>query len=461
MSLRWRHDLPVLVVEAETMGAIGVIRSLGRAGYPVHACARTPGALGLRSRYCRSATVCPDYRRPEFLDWLRRYLREHRIRAIIPSEAFLIGIRSAYAEFAALMPFPEREGILYRGLSKADVYRTLVDAGGGAGANLPPTVSLEDGDPDVSEAELAGLGCPLFLKADGCYARAGEPGRVIRARTASEAVEALATLRPRYEKVLIQGFVPGRGVGAFFLAWAGEILAAFQHRRIHEVPHTGGISSFRESYLHPALHDDALEKIRCLGWRGVGMLEYRLDETTGRFHFIEFNGRFWGSLHLALFAGIDFPALLLDAFHGHPQPLPSYRPGVRCRNTFPEEVQYVWSRLKDHRLGLGARAWSALEFVLLGLDPRLHNDLLYPGDRRLWFIATRRSLARLVAGSARRVGRLLAGPDGRLRQERLFDAEGIEMPRLSDEQGPGPVRTGAPIDGRPVAHPVLPRPVDR
>ena len=37
MDYRWRRDLPVLVAEAGTMGAIGVIRSLGRAGYPVHA----------------------------------------------------------------------------------------------------------------------------------------------------------------------------------------------------------------------------------------------------------------------------------------------------------------------------------------------------------------------------------------------------------------------------------------
>jgi len=385
------------------MGAIGVIRSLARAGYPVHACARTPAALGLRSRCCRAATVCPEYRQPEFLDWLRRYLRDHEIRAIVPSEGFLLAIRPVHAELAALLPLPNQEDILYRGMSKADVYRILTGAGGDIGANLPPSFCLEESDPDVSESELARLECPLFLKVDGCHSRTGEPGRVIRARTIAEASEALGELRRRYVKVLVQGFVAGHGVGAFFLVWDGEILAEFQHRRIHEVPHTGGTSSLRESYAHQAIRDDALKKIRCLGWRGVGMLEYRLDEATGRLHFIEFNGRFWGSLHLALFAGVDFPALLLDAFHGHPQPPPVYRMGVRCRNTFPEEVQYVWSRLKDRRLGLGARAWSVLEFAILSLDPRIHNDLLFPGDRGLWLTATQRSLAPLLAGLARRL----------------------------------------------------------
>ena len=135
------------------------------------------------------------------------------------------------------------------------------------------------------------------------------------------------------------------------------------------------------------------------------MMEYRLDEATGRFYFIEFNGRFWGSVHLALFAGVGFPTLLLDAFHGRPQVAPGYRTGVRCRNTFPGDVQYVWSRLKDRRLGRGARAWSVLEFALLSLDPRVRNDLLYPGDRRLWAIATRRALWGMLSGLARRLVR--------------------------------------------------------
>jgi hypothetical protein len=387
------------------MGAIGVIRSLGRAGYPVHACARSPEALGLKSHYRRTAVVCPQYSRPEFLDWLRQYVRDHDIRAIIPSEALALAIRPAFPELSGLLPFPGREEIFYGGLSKADVHRTLTEAGGKAAASLPPSRCADGPGTGISAADLGELGCPLFLKVDGCYSRTGEPGRVVKAETVAEAADALAALRERFSKVLVQGNVAGRGVGAFFLIWNGQVLAEFQHRRLHEVPYTGGVSSLRESYAHAAIRDDALAKIGALSWRGVGMLEYRLDEATGRFHFIEFNGRFWGSLHLALFARVDFPTLLLDAFHGRPQVAPKYRLGVRCRKTFPEDVQYVWSRLKDRRLGREARAWSVLEFALLSLDPRVHNDLLYPSDRRLWLTATRRALGGMFSGLTQRLAR--------------------------------------------------------
>ena len=45
----WRHDINILTPQAEAVGTIGVIRSLGSAGYCVHACSHDPKALGLRS----------------------------------------------------------------------------------------------------------------------------------------------------------------------------------------------------------------------------------------------------------------------------------------------------------------------------------------------------------------------------------------------------------------------------
>jgi hypothetical protein len=114
------------------------------------------------------------------------------------------------------------------------------------------------------------------------------------------------------------------------------------------------------------------------------------------------NGRFWGSLHLALYAGVDFPTLLLDAFHGRAQPAVSrYRRGVQCRNTFPADMRYLWSRLKDARLPAGAKMWSALECVLLTLDPRVRADLLFPNDRSLYWESLRRWVREQFGHSAR------------------------------------------------------------
>ena len=72
--MTWRKQFPVLVPDVHAVGNIAVIRSLGRAEYPVHACAQNSEALGLRSSYVARAVVIPPYTSDEFLGWLRDYV---------------------------------------------------------------------------------------------------------------------------------------------------------------------------------------------------------------------------------------------------------------------------------------------------------------------------------------------------------------------------------------------------
>ena len=57
----------ILVTEAHAIGSIAVIRSLGRAGYVVHACSSDSGALGFKSSFTNHSVQCPDYDDPAFL----------------------------------------------------------------------------------------------------------------------------------------------------------------------------------------------------------------------------------------------------------------------------------------------------------------------------------------------------------------------------------------------------------
>lgn len=390
----WRETCPVLVPDAHAMGSIAVIRSLGRAGYPVHASASHPTALGLRSRWARVSAAGPHYADPGFVPWLDRYLRTHAIEAIIPSEGLLLAVKPVFSDFARFFPVSDDPDVLYTGLSKCEVFRALLGAvDPDVARHLPPTILVDLGADLPARDQLDKLGPPFYVKVD---ARSGRSAAVYRALTVEAALQRLEELRPHFTHALVQGHVPGRGVGAFFLLWNGEPIGEFMHLRLHEVPHTGGVSSLRESWWHPRIRDDALRKLRALRWHGVAMMEYRWDLATDEFHFIEMNGRFWGSLHLALHAGVDFPCLLLDAFHGHlPARAPSFPLGVRCRWTFPKEVQYVWSRLKDRELGVRSRVWPALEFVWLSCDPRVKSDLLFRGDRRLYWHGLKRFLTTL------------------------------------------------------------------
>lgn len=383
-----RGERNVLVAGAETLAAIGAIRSLGRAGYRVHACSSDCDALGFRSRLATLRAVHPDTHSPDFVGWLHAYVREHGIDLIVPTEALLVAIQPVFGQFTSLLPVPSSKQTAFRIFSKYDTLATLVDSDcESARANVPATLFIKEGQPDPDADALAALGAPLHIKADAIHARSPARSITIRAESPKNARVQLADVRRRFDRAIVQGHVTGQGVGAFFLIRSGEVLAEFMHRRIHEVPHTGGVSSLRESWRHDAIRDDALAKLRALEWEGVAMMEYRWDRETGDFRFIEMNGRFWGSLHLALFAGVDFPVMLADAFFGIAlsKAPANYPLGLRCRHTFPKEVQYVWSRWKDKRLTFGRKVADLLEFARLSIAPGVYSDLSFPGDRGLWF----------------------------------------------------------------------------
>jgi predicted ATP-grasp superfamily ATP-dependent carboligase len=93
------------------------------------------------------------------------------------------------------------------------------------------------------------------------------------------------------------------------------------------------VSVLRESIAaDPIALGQAVALLDRLDWQGPAMVEFKMDEATGVPVLMEINGRFWGSLQLAIDAGVDFPALLVEAaLGGDPEPVTEYRHGVRTR----------------------------------------------------------------------------------------------------------------------------------
>jgi hypothetical protein len=105
----------------------------------------------------------------------------------------------------------------------------------------------------------------------------------------------------------------------------GRLQAHFAHRRLREWPHSGGPSTVRESIHDPTLLARARRLLEALAWRGLA-------------HILEINPRFWGSLHLAVESGVNFPALLVNMALGRPAPFDGYRTGVRSTWWWPGEL---------------------------------------------------------------------------------------------------------------------------
>jgi hypothetical protein len=178
---------------------------------------------------------------------------------------------------------------------------------------------------------------------------------------------------------LVQGFVAGRGAGVFALATRGRAVAWFAHERLRDVRPSGSGSSLRRSIaLDPRLAAPAERLLAALAWDGPAMIELRDD--GGEPHLMEVNGRFWGSLQLAISAGVDFPRLWVDVLRGVPVAAGgTYQAGITIRwlwgdvkrflyilqgapPGYPGRYPTIWQGLRElfgsHPAGTRLEAWA-------------------------------------------------------------------------------------------------------
>jgi hypothetical protein len=114
------------------------------------------------------------------------------------------------------------------------------------------------------------------------------------------------------------------------------------------------------------------------------MLEFKTDDRTGRPYLMEVNGRLWGSLQLAVDAGVDFPALLVACALGERPARPGYRVGVRNRWWWGD-VDHVLARLCNGSAELGLppdapSRWQAVRAFLQVWRPGDRNEVLRWSD---------------------------------------------------------------------------------
>ncbi len=320
---------PVLVSDAETRTALAVTRALGRRGIPVIVLAHGPGALAAASRFAAGEVRVPDAARdPEgWAEAVRGEWRKDPAALLLPVTDLAVG--------TALQFGLDREGPVAAPSCEAfqdasDKYALLAFAKA-AGLDSPQTELVEN----VSAlTELPpGFAYPVVLKSRRSRwleAGAWREGGVCLVANAA-ALDA-ARADPRWSGgALLQEHLPGHGRGLFFLVDRGHTVACFAHRRVREKPPSGGVSVVSESEIpDPGLREAGERLLRALEWHGVAMLELR-SAPDGRHWVMEVNPRLWGSLQLAVDAGVDFPSLLVALHRDQPLPETRLRAGARLR----------------------------------------------------------------------------------------------------------------------------------
>lgn len=350
--------VPVLVTDGEQRAALAVVRSLGKAGYAAIVCSRDARSLAGVSRYAVASVRVPDplTRPDDFLPVISAAVRKYAAQVVVPvtEAASLALLGSGELLHGAVIAGPSLEA--FRAISdKAHLLAVAREVG----LATPAQLSLGRRQ-DATDAALDRLDFPVVLKPTRSV-RGGSIHGVSHAANRAALRERLDTLPESAYPLLIQQRIVGPGTGVFLLRWDGRIVATFAHERIRETPPSGGASVYSQSVTaDPDLVAGATRLLERFDWRGVAMIELKRDTTSGRAFVMEVNGRLWGSLQLAIDAGVDFPTLLVNAALGRPVAAPpQYRAGARLRWWWGD-VNHLLVRLRhsDARLSLPSSAPS-------------------------------------------------------------------------------------------------------
>lgn len=354
----------ILITDGEQRSALAIVRSLGLAGYAVHVGSRTGRSISGSSKFAASEVSLPDplVSQEAYFDAVAGRARTIDARVLIPvTEAALRAVLGRREELTAILPFPSL--VAFR---RASNKQALLELARSVKVATPDQVVLDTPDTrSVPDALFPVVAKPFASVVDDDGGR--RKLSVEHAADREELGSVLRNIPPSGFPVLVQERIVGDGVGVFLLRWDGRTVASFAHRRLREKPPAGGVSTYRESIRLPAdWLADAERLLSGLAWQGVAMVEFKVDRHTGRPVLMEINGRFWGSLQLAVDAGVDFPRLLVGAAVRDevPDTQPTYALGVRSR-WFWGDVDHLLLRLTRTRaaLSLAPEAPGRLETV--------------------------------------------------------------------------------------------------
>lgn len=323
-----------IVLDGHTKSALATVRSLGRQGTVVWCGAERTSAMASHSRYVDESFVYPS----PLTD------QEGFVRAV-EAASFAMGDQPVIyafsdATYLSLYAFRETLSPVATLLFPSDRSVEIAFDKGATYSEAKilgiPTIKtyLLENTSEIRRIESE-LSYPVVVKPRHSVSWKDGVGVFGTAQFVTSTAELEHTFtdikRVTGEAPLIQPFISGEEYGTELMVTNGEVLAETTHHRLRSMSPRGGASVLKEtvgeSDLSTEMREYAHKFARALSWTGPLMVEFKVDADSRQPKIMELNGRFWGSLPLAIAAEIDFPYV----YHAlaSQKPLPAIRSHAR------------------------------------------------------------------------------------------------------------------------------------
>jgi predicted ATP-grasp superfamily ATP-dependent carboligase len=376
----------VLVLDASQRSALAVTRSLGKQGVFVLTADESTTALAGCSHYSKQYLHYPSPRlhTDEFVAAIILLCERHDINIVLPmtelTTALLLKNKSSLS--AITLPWPDLESVDL--LADKSALMRLAESLG-----IPTPRTWYADNPASLPCNLDELPYPLVLKPGKSWLNVHNVWIRSSVRVADSPEDALHILESdpafRQQPFVLQEYISGHGQGIFALYDHGKPLAFFAHRRLREKPPSGGVSVLSESIpVDPVLRSHARSLLDRVGWHGIAMVEFKVSDR-GMPYLMEVNTRFWGSLQLAIDAGIDFPWLLYRLACGEQANTDAhYRTGIRLRWLLGD-LDSLYLTLRDRKsYNRGEKIKSVIQFITPSFFRTRHEVFRWDDPGPFW-----------------------------------------------------------------------------
>lgn len=264
----------------------------------------------------------------EFVEALVRFAKGHELRVLLPShdETEVIARHRPMIPGHVQVPIPSSEQLALAN-DKARV-QEVAEACGVRTATRIRYSALDE----LREKVEAVPDTRLVVR----LRRGNSAKGTFYPRGRADTVEVVRSLIAQYRLPLerlpvVQEYVDGEGWGVSCLYWQGERIAHFTHRRLREKTESGGTSTLREHQPNALIEQMAFKLLDHLRWHGLAMVEFKCSRDGNLAWLVEVNPRLWGSLHLAVSAGVEFPYLTYLCATAGPGEAKRYHATTRTR----------------------------------------------------------------------------------------------------------------------------------
>ncbi len=373
----------VLIAEGYNPTSLPIMRSLEKKGINTAVLTSFPVYTSRFSKYCQRQFLVPSTSlENEWAQAVEKIVKSVKLDVFFPlSEWSLMPIsknRDRLTPYVKL-PIASHDSILACSDKRSTLELALEN-----GVSIPETRFVKNS----TELNLAAqeMSYPCVVKPrwsvvwqkDRAFHRRG--GFV---NSSSELIATYNSIHQYFPYPLIQEYVPGFNYSVAAVYNMGKPRAFCCIKVQRAWPRNGGNSCYRESVsLDPRMKMYAEKLLESLNWHGVAEVEFRLDPRDNTPKLMEINPRFWGSLCVAMKAGVDFPYLLYKiAMDGDTRGTFNYKVGVKGR-LLEQELFYIVSLIKDSSSNINGRVGylDSLASWLKFYEPGLFYDLFELND---------------------------------------------------------------------------------